>query len=126
MKIEVKVCSTDGKESSGAIETVVLPKAKALFRAIKAIVALWLAGAISALIPVLHLVTIPALFLGGIAAAIYLYRRRTVITGSLACPACQREFDYYELTTAKEPEWPLQHACPECGRNMWVERIGSR
>lgn len=90
-------------------------------RAVTALAACWGMAAVAILIPVLHFLLVPALFLAG---PFFAYRRlhelATVTRIRGTCPACGRPIDH----TGREP-WKalLRLDCEHCHRRVVLESM---
>ncbi|HEV8481378.1 MAG TPA: hypothetical protein VGR66_11345 [Candidatus Eisenbacteria bacterium] len=88
-------------------------------RAVLILLACWAAAAVTVLIPILHLILVPAFFLAG---PFFAYRRlhevATVTRVRGACPACGQQIDH----VAREPWKPLLRLdCEHCRRRVTLE-----
>jgi len=88
-------------------------------RAVLILLGCWGGAAVTILIPILHLITVPLLFLAGPFMA---YRRlhevATLTRARGTCPACSQEIDH----VARESWKPLLRIdCPHCRRRITLE-----
>ena len=88
-------------------------------RAVLILVGCWAGAAVTILIPILHLFTVPVLFLAG---PFFAYRRlheaATVTRVRGACPACSHAIDQ----VLRESWKPLLRIdCPHCRRRVTLE-----
>jgi len=89
-------------------------------RAIKKLVIFWLIAAICVLIPVAHLVLVPAFLIGGAVAAGRLWKRREEgVDASGACPVCHNAITIDLEKSAELPQW---HTCPQCSESLELQQ----
>ena len=85
-------------------------------RAILSLIYCWLVGVPAALIPIIHLFTIPAFLIGGIVLFFQQLRSKThVIRATGICPAHQYEVDIRLNHHQWPPAWVY---CPECNNSL--------
>lgn len=88
-------------------------------RAIKSLLIFWAIAVVFALIPIVHLIAVPAFLIAGVVVA----RRRwgTEKEGrdaEGACPACGKDI---KLDLDKNSELPQWHNCPDCMRPLELQ-----
>lgn len=100
------------------VERVRTPSARRL-RALRTMALAVLGAAVAVFIPVLHFLLVPALLIGGVAAAVMQWRAgRQIRQAAGACPACAVQVSR-ELGVAPAPElWTL---CPACGERLRID-----
>ena len=88
-------------------------------RAVLILLGCWAGAAVTVLIPILHLITVPVLFLAGpFLAYRRLHEAATVTRVRGTCPACAQEIDH----VARESWKPLLRVdCPHCRRRVTLE-----
>lgn len=121
--IPVSIHGTNGITLAAALDSDRLPGATVAGRAIKFLMASWLLAALSAVIPIVHFVSIPILFLVGLVGAVYLLNRRHVICGEVECPGCHRLITVQSVVATERVRWPLDFVCQDCGQYMWAEPV---
>ena len=85
-------------------------------RAILSLVYCWLAGVPAALIPIIHLFTIPAFLIGGLVLFVQQLRAKTLIVrASGICPVHQHEVDIRLTPRQWPPTWVY---CPQCNSSL--------
>jgi endogenous inhibitor of DNA gyrase (YacG/DUF329 family) len=85
-------------------------------RAMTGLAACWLAAGVAVFLPVLHLVLVPTLVVGGIAAAVVLGRQaRRVLDVQGTCPRCLKEVAF-EAGGHLRPTRLVN--CPRCHTNV--------
>lgn len=100
------------------VERIRTPLARRL-RALQTMALAVPGAAVAALIPVLHVLLVPALLIGGLVAAIFQWRaERQIREAAGVCPACAAQVRR-ELGVAPAPElWTL---CPNCGERLRID-----
>jgi hypothetical protein len=118
-EISGKLTYFDQPACPATIEIIAHDRHQRLVRAVLALLACWGLAALAVLIPVLHFLLVPALFLAG---PFFAYRRlheqATVTRIRGTCPACQKLIDH----TGREP-WKalLRLDCEHCHRRVVLE-----
>lgn len=85
-------------------------------RAILLLVYCWLAAAVSVLIPILHWITVPGFFIGGVILFVQQLRSKTHVEKAIGqCPVHGAEVDIH-LDHHKWP--PVWVHCPECNASL--------
>jgi hypothetical protein len=114
-----KLTYFDQPACPATIEIIAYDRHQRLVRAVLALLACWGLAALAILIPILHFLLVPALFLAG---PFFAYRRlheeATVTHIRGACPACGKPIDH----GGREP-WKalLRLDCEHCHRRIVLE-----
>lgn len=89
-------------------------------RALRILGACWGLAVVAVFLPVLHLVLVPALALGGVILALQRWNQPAAVIGARGtCPACDSAQEF-RLHPAPLGE-PLAHRCESCGRALSLE-----
>jgi len=105
-----------GRQTEVGLRVVRHGRRRRLRRAAAGLGLLWLAAAVSILIPIAHLILVPGFFLGGIGLAVARWRRRDRFAAFEArCPVCggSHPFDLEEAA-----ELPRRLRCPDRDQPM--------
>ena len=91
-------------------------------RAVKCLGMCW-AGAIVAIpFPIVHLVLVPGLFLGGVAGAIIISGQESIVLGGEStCPTCSANLEIVRGSN----KWPLTDMCAKCQSMVTIEKTES-
>ncbi len=85
-------------------------------RALLSLVYCWLIGVPAALIPIIHLLTIPAFLIGGIVLFVQQLRTKTqVVRARGICPVHRGEVDICLTPRQWPPTWVY---CPQCNSSL--------
>jgi hypothetical protein len=111
--IPIQLESTQGC-SVGEVRLRSVPREAALRKAIIGLVCCWGMALVTTLIPIVHFVAPPALFLIGPVLALVLFRfyngATDIVAGGAACPACSAPIQL----AGRDARWPLTVTCPKC------------
>ncbi|HKA23757.1 MAG TPA: hypothetical protein VKF80_02120 [Candidatus Eisenbacteria bacterium] len=109
----------DQPAQTATVRVIRYDRHQRLVRALLALAACWGLAAVTILIPVLHLILVPAFFLlGPFLAYQRLREEATVLTIRGACPACGQAVDH----GGREAWKPLLRLdCPHCRRRIVLE-----
>jgi hypothetical protein len=116
--IPVKAFSGEHVET-GEVVVTSWDKASRLKRALKILCLLWIGAVVSIVIPGLHFILVPGLFLAGPIAAYFLYRQESAVSGgTIQCPSCKNT-----IPVVRSPNsWPINVVCPRCNGFVRLER----
>lgn len=116
--MDAQIRSTTGKSLSVPMHVRVLPAQEKRKRAIKALAFCWIAMVVTAPLPPIHWVSVPALFIAGI----YMFFRKLsekehVEPFSFTCPECGKPIEVAARPFAEE--W--EQVCPSCHFSLQVQ-----
>jgi len=87
--IAVSMSTFDGRSATGAMQVRDLGTGERLWRALRALGFCWLLAVGAVLIPILHWVLVPGLFLAGFVVASFAFQRVRIVAGGTGpCPTC--------------------------------------
>ncbi|MBA3845665.1 MAG: hypothetical protein H0X45_03345, partial [Planctomycetes bacterium] len=87
--IAVSMSTFDGRSAIGAMQVRDLGTGERLWRALRALGFCWLLAVGAVLIPLLHWVLVPGLFLAGFVVAGFAFQRIRIVAGGTGpCPTC--------------------------------------
>ena len=109
----------ESKPTSGYVEIVTWTAAERRGRAFRALAGAWGIGLFCVIIPILHFVLVPGLFLAGLALAIHFAKQASVSRGGEGtCSDCGKEFRIEKSAN----RFPLQELCENCRSTLSIER----
>lgn len=88
-------------------------------RSFKILAAFWIGSLFSVLLPVLHFVLVPGLFISGV--IMFNVRRKQqieVLDVRCPCPECQKEVSFKKIAG----NWPLRQTCPHCSAQLYFQK----
>jgi hypothetical protein len=114
-----KLSYFDQPARPATVEVIRYDRRQRVIRALKALGACWGPAALAVLIPVLHFLLVPALFLAGpFFAWRRLHEEATVTSIRGTCPACAQAFE----NTSRDAWKPvMRFDCPHCHRRIVLE-----
>lgn len=117
-KIKVYVRATLDTTYHSTLDIIALDNSERLLRSFKFLGLGLSVTLLSALIPILHFVTVPL----GIIISFYLFFKslKTKLvykTKELSCPQCKNPM----IFKSKPFQWPLKDQCPSCGATIIIE-----
>ncbi len=88
-------------------------------RALKIGAAFWGGAVVSVLVPVLHFVLVPGLFISGPIMAWIQYKQENQIhDAKITCPECKKDIEIKKISG----NWPLKSVCPHCSAQMYLTK----
>lgn len=116
----VRLTTNSGKQSSGTVQIQIWSPQYRTRRALKTLGLFWGLSLVTVIIPLLHFVLVPGLFIAGPIVAWVIYRQeRMILGGEGICPQCGKAF---AIVRAQE-HWPLRDVCSHCHEEVRVERL---
>lgn len=111
--LELVATVDNEKESRGQLQLIYLSASARRWKAAKILGVLWVSALFAVLIPVLHFLLVPLLFICGPIAAYFSYRSKFKLgPTSLSCPNCHCPISI--LTTSLD--WPIRQCCATCNK----------
>ncbi len=121
MEQKVIISKNPHPPQTGIVQLRHYEKNEQVVRTFKSLGICWIAALISILIPILHFILVPGLFLGGVFVAIFIYQQdKIVLGGTGTCPQCKAVFKIEKGTE----KWPLDDVCSECQSHVVIEQAG--
>ena len=117
-QLTVQVRAPDGRITTGEITLIEWDRAARLKRALRTLGYVWAGALFSVILPGLHFILVPGLFLAGPIVAWWLFDQESVVAGGEAdCPRCAKRFVIARHKT--DASW--DELCNHCQTQVKIE-----
>ncbi len=114
----IHIIGEPGKERTENAPVELWSSAERLQNGAKILGVCWAIAAATVFIPVLHLITVPLFFFGGIAGFVWKYRQKGIfLAGNTNCPQCGEALNLSGALFAL----PLYRTCSACSQSLFIE-----
>ncbi|MBC7386960.1 MAG: hypothetical protein H7301_12475 [Cryobacterium sp.] len=119
---DVPVIVKGGMETpstAGSVKIITWSKKERTRRALKMLGACWAVGLFCVILPVIHFVLVPGLFIAGIVFFSNLISQETLVLGGKGeCPECHQSF---AISRGKD-RFPMAEVCESCRANLSIDK----
>ncbi len=117
--LKVTIIDRNAKQTQGEVRVQTWDKKTRTKRALKTLGYCWLGAICAVPFPIVHLVLVPGLLIGGVVGAYLISSQESVVLGGKGtCPSCLAVLDI-----VRGPDkWPLSDMCAKCQGMVTIEK----